>query len=408
MIQVGAYLASVVAVFALTAHAAMILANAIQSASMAPRTGTNTVALTSTPPVVRYSVAPQSYLDPAKRETFWLSDRSSRRSHSESRNGWRYGDQASRLGLRPQDGQHRRRGDFGSWSFGFDDDDDDDDAPRPVSRYRTMCVRLCDGYYFPISFATTPDRFSADARQCSARCGAPARLFVYRNPGEEVEDMKDLSGSSYAKLRTAFLYRKAYDTACTCRAQPWDQASLDRHRMYALQARERKGNRTVRAELREMQRKVQTAKSDQQRKLQKIKQSTDRGWAPISAAALPPMPPRRGEVSVRIAGSISAPPPAATVSSTQPAPTFGGVPPAERTPRTTPVEPREQGDGSTKTASAAPATLSLDSSTFDMDRMSLGSRPKTALKGRSRNEKVVKTRAGVADDDWRRRVFRDN
>ncbi|HEY6027233.1 MAG TPA: DUF2865 domain-containing protein, partial [Pseudolabrys sp.] len=25
--------------------------------------------------------------------------------------------------------------------------------------YRTVCVRTCDGYYFPISFATTPDRF---------------------------------------------------------------------------------------------------------------------------------------------------------------------------------------------------------------------------------------------------------
>src|SRR5690606_29512315 len=33
---------------------------------------------------------------------------------------------------------------------------------RRHGTYRTVCVRLCDGFFFPISFATTPDRFGAD------------------------------------------------------------------------------------------------------------------------------------------------------------------------------------------------------------------------------------------------------
>ena len=30
----------------------------------------------------------------------------------------------------------------------------------PSGTYRTVCVRSCDGYYFPISYATTAERFA--------------------------------------------------------------------------------------------------------------------------------------------------------------------------------------------------------------------------------------------------------
>src|SRR6476620_9880794 len=38
--------------------------------------------------------------------------------------------------------------------------------------YRTVCVRTCDGAYFPISFATVPARFPDDERTCKALCPA--------------------------------------------------------------------------------------------------------------------------------------------------------------------------------------------------------------------------------------------
>ena len=31
-------------------------------------------------------------------------------------------------------------------------------VPKDVSAYRTLCVRLCDGFYFPISFSTGRER----------------------------------------------------------------------------------------------------------------------------------------------------------------------------------------------------------------------------------------------------------
>src|SRR5260221_10295205 len=52
--------------------------------------------------------------------------------------------------------------------------------------FRTVCVRTCDGGYFPIPFATVPPRFPAGEKTCKPLCpAAEANLFTYRNPGED-------------------------------------------------------------------------------------------------------------------------------------------------------------------------------------------------------------------------------
>ena len=57
------------------------------------------------------------------------------------------------------------------------------DNGAPSSTYRTVCARSCDGYYFPISFATVPSRFGEDEKTCKALCpAADATLYTYRNP----------------------------------------------------------------------------------------------------------------------------------------------------------------------------------------------------------------------------------
>jgi hypothetical protein len=93
-------------------------------------------------------------------------------------------------------------------------------VPSAVTTYRTLCVRLCDGFYFPISFAVPESGFDRDAEQCRASCGSAARLFYHANPGGSVERMFDLSGRAYNALPTAFAYRKALVAGCSCRPQP--------------------------------------------------------------------------------------------------------------------------------------------------------------------------------------------
>jgi hypothetical protein len=137
----------------------------------------------------------------------------------------------------------------------------DDDEPfaadeeRPVT-FRTVCVRLCDGYFFPISFSVGADRLKHDARVCESRCGAQGRLFVHQNPGGSTEDLHDLTGRPYSQLRTAFLYRSEYIASCTCQPQPWEQVSLDRHRAYALASAAGRGSREAAKELQALQAKL--------------------------------------------------------------------------------------------------------------------------------------------------------
>ena len=105
--------------------------------------------------------------------------------------------------------------------------------PERLSTYRTLCVRLCDGYYFPISSAATQDSFARDADTCSASCGAEARLFYHPNVGGDVDTMVDLTGIAYSALPNAFRYRKTLVESCRCRPQPWSEAEQQRHRAYA-------------------------------------------------------------------------------------------------------------------------------------------------------------------------------
>jgi hypothetical protein len=103
---------------------------------------------------------------------------------------------------------------------------DNGGAPAPqVGTYRTLCVRTCDGYYFPISFSTVPSRFATDQETCQSMCpGSDVALYIHRNPGQESEDMVSLTGQPYSSLATAFKYRQSYDAACTCHSAM--QASL--------------------------------------------------------------------------------------------------------------------------------------------------------------------------------------
>ena len=85
--------------------------------------------------------------------------------------------------------------------------------------FRTLCVRTCDGYYFPVSFATTAERFATDEQACSALCpGTPTALYVHRNPGGNIEQAVSLAGEPYRSLATAFRYRQSFDSACRCGA----------------------------------------------------------------------------------------------------------------------------------------------------------------------------------------------
>lgn len=91
------------------------------------------------------------------------------------------------------------------------------------SRYRTMCVRMCDGYYFPISYAVPQAAFHRDQNACTAMCpGARVELHYHKVPDEESEEMVSAAtGLPYRQMTNAFRYRQTGTEAprgCGCNA----------------------------------------------------------------------------------------------------------------------------------------------------------------------------------------------
>jgi Protein of unknown function (DUF2865) len=93
--------------------------------------------------------------------------------------------------------------------------------------FRTVCVRTCDGAYFPISFATMPARFPDDEKTCKALCPATeAMLYAYRNPGEDMNQAVSIGGQPYSQMPNAFRFRQEFNPSCACKAagQTWSDA----------------------------------------------------------------------------------------------------------------------------------------------------------------------------------------
>lgn len=87
-------------------------------------------------------------------------------------------------------------------------------SQTPSSGYRTLCVRSCDGYYFPISFSASRSRFKIDEAVCKSMYGgADAELFVQPN-GQSADQAVSLTGQPLASEPYAFAYRSTLNQAC--------------------------------------------------------------------------------------------------------------------------------------------------------------------------------------------------
>ncbi len=93
------------------------------------------------------------------------------------------------------------------------------------SAYRTLCVRECDGFYFPVSTATTESKFADDEAKCHSQCAAPAELYYHRTD-QDVEQMVSLRGVPYSQMPNAFRNRKVYIRGCSCNAGEYSREEI--------------------------------------------------------------------------------------------------------------------------------------------------------------------------------------
>src|SRR3990172_556326 len=97
----------------------------------------------------------------------------------------------------------------------------------PNGRYRSVCVRLCDGFFYPIHYSIYGSQLGQDAEQCQSSGAAPAELYVYRNPGHEIEQAVSLNGSAYMDLPVALRFRKEFVNGCSCKQAEYNPTEIE-------------------------------------------------------------------------------------------------------------------------------------------------------------------------------------
>ena len=91
---------------------------------------------------------------------------------------------------------------------------------------KAVCVRTCDGSFFPVSYSAGGSRLDSLQDMCKALCpNAEVSLYTY-SPSADIDQAVSISGARYVDSPNAMKYRQTFDSTCTCRkrGQSWADA----------------------------------------------------------------------------------------------------------------------------------------------------------------------------------------
>ena len=233
-------------------------------------------------------------------------------------------DAMARAGCGSQPRQTARRGGLFDIFGGGQDEEQPEELPQtpisrsidPNGRYRSVCVRLCDGFFYPIHYSTYGSLLGADAQSCQSNCAAPAELYVYRNPGQDIEQAVSLNGSAYMDLPVALRFRKEYVQGCSCKQAEYNPTEIEaankRADADAAQPPKGKGKATAKAPVPPPPAAQAAAPAGQTADVEMTGSNPPAAAsAPSPAAQKPPAPP--------VAAAPPPPAPAASASAAPPA-----------------------------------------------------------------------------------------
>jgi len=92
-----------------------------------------------------------------------------------------------------------------------------DVAGSPTGGSEILCVRHCDGAFFPIAYAPGRDQDTL-TDFCKASCPNTEVSVYSRVPGQAIQTAVGLDGKPYMSLPAALKYQKTLDSSCSCRA----------------------------------------------------------------------------------------------------------------------------------------------------------------------------------------------
>jgi hypothetical protein len=91
---------------------------------------------------------------------------------------------------------------------------------------KAVCVRACDGAFFPVSYSASQGRLGGLDDMCHALCpNADVSLYTYP-PSGQIEQAVSINGAKYMDLPNALKYRTSLDPTCSCKrkGESWADA----------------------------------------------------------------------------------------------------------------------------------------------------------------------------------------
>ena len=113
-------------------------------------------------------------------------------------------------------------------------------AEEPGSGSLAVCVRSCDGGFFPVSYSASRARYQELGELCQAMCpNVETQLFTMAFGREIEQSVSAADGRPYASHPNAGRFRTKYDPACTCKKadQSWSEALGNAERMLGRDSR---------------------------------------------------------------------------------------------------------------------------------------------------------------------------
>jgi len=109
------------------------------------------------------------------------------------------------------------------------------DDEKPAGGTMAVCVRKCDGGFFPVSYSARRGNLDDLASLCHALCpGAEAELYT-RSLWKPMDEAESIDGASYATHPNAFRFQTIYDKTCSCKPpdKSWASALEDAEKIVA-------------------------------------------------------------------------------------------------------------------------------------------------------------------------------
>ncbi len=111
---------------------------------------------------------------------------------------------------------------------------------EPGSGALAVCVRSCDGGFFPVSYSANRMRYQELGELCQAMCpNVETQLFTMAFGREVEKSVAASDGRPYSALPNAGRFRTKYDPACTCKKaeQSWSEALGNAERLLGRDSR---------------------------------------------------------------------------------------------------------------------------------------------------------------------------